>query len=44
MKPGHSTRFGERDFWDLKPLLLKTDTAAVLTRRKLDTLIAQEAD
>lgn len=37
-------RIGERDFWDLKPLLLKTDTAAVLTRRKLDTLIAQEAD
>ena len=36
-------RIGERDFWNLKPLLLKTDAAAVLARRKLELLIAQEA-
>lgn len=35
-------RIGERDFWNLKPLLLKTDAAAVLARRKLELLIAQE--
>ena len=35
-------RIGERDFWSMKPLLLKTDAAAVRARRKLDVLIEQE--
>lgn len=37
-------RIGERDFWNMKPLLLKTDAAAVLARRKLEAMIAQEAE
>lgn len=36
-------RIGNRDFWDLKPLLLKTDGPAVLARRKLAALIQNEA-
>lgn len=36
-------RIGSRDFWSLKPLLLKTDAAAVRARRKLDGLIEAEA-
>lgn len=37
-------RIGSRDFWAMKPLLLKTDAAAVLARRKLDALIEREAE
>lgn len=37
-------RIGDRDFWDLKPLLLKTDGPAVLARRKLSALIKAEAE
>jgi len=33
-----------RDFWDMKPLLLPSDKAAVLARRTLDRLAATERD
>lgn len=36
-------RIGARDFWELGPILLKSDAAAVRARRKLDALIAAEA-
>lgn len=36
-------RIGSADFWGLKPVLLPTDKAAVLARRKLDKLISAEA-
>lgn len=36
-------RMAGEDFWDLKPLLLKTDNAAVRVRRILHALIEQEA-
>ena len=36
-------RIGNRDFWALSPILLKTDAAAVRVRRKLDKLIAEQA-
>ena len=37
-------RIGTRDFWDMKPLLLKTDGPAVLARRKLAALTANEQE
>ena len=37
-------RMGDRDFWDLKPLLLSVDEASVRVRRRLDKLIAAERD
>jgi vanillate O-demethylase monooxygenase subunit len=35
-------RIGHRDFWDMKPILLKTDGPAVLARRKLAAMIERE--
>ena len=35
-------RIGSRDFWDLNPILLKSDAAAIRVRRKLDAMIAAE--
>ena len=35
-------RIGDVDFWDLKPVLMRTDEGAVRVRRKLDTLISVE--
>lgn len=36
-------RMGDADFWSLKPVLLRTDTPAVVVRRILDRLRQQEA-
>ncbi len=33
---------GDQDFWELKPLLLPADAAAVRVRRRLDDLVRQE--
>jgi phenylpropionate dioxygenase-like ring-hydroxylating dioxygenase large terminal subunit len=35
-------RIGDADFWDLKPILLPVDAAAVRARRKLANLIAND--
>ncbi|WP_324741039.1 aromatic ring-hydroxylating dioxygenase subunit alpha [Tsuneonella sp. CC-YZS046] len=35
-------RMAGRDFWDLRPVVLKTDKAAVLVRRTLERLINEE--
>jgi hypothetical protein len=32
-----------RSFWDMKPVMLKTDKGPVLVRRVMDRLIAAEA-
>lgn len=37
-------RMGTKDFWELKPVLLPVDAAAVRVRRKLDELMAAEAE
>ncbi|HSG57562.1 MAG TPA: aromatic ring-hydroxylating dioxygenase subunit alpha [Paracoccaceae bacterium] len=42
MLEAQQQRVGNRDFWALKPLLLKTDAAAVMVRRKLEALIESE--
>jgi phenylpropionate dioxygenase-like ring-hydroxylating dioxygenase large terminal subunit len=42
MLEAQQQRVGEADFWELKPLLLPIDKAAVLARRKLEKLIAAE--
>ncbi|WCM25016.1 aromatic ring-hydroxylating dioxygenase subunit alpha [Sphingomonas sp. QA11] len=36
-------RMGDRDFWSLRPALLRTDEGAVKVRRRMDELIAREA-
>ena len=36
------SRIGDNDFWDLKPILLRTDEGAVRVRRKLDEMIRRE--
>lgn len=36
-------RMAGRDFWEMKPLILKTDQAGILVRRTLDRLKAAEA-
>ena len=33
-----------KDFWDLKPLALKSDTGAIMARRKLSQLLREERD
>jgi phenylpropionate dioxygenase-like ring-hydroxylating dioxygenase large terminal subunit len=35
-------RIGQRDFWQLEPILLTTDNAAIKVRRRTDQLIAAE--
>jgi Vanillate O-demethylase oxygenase C-terminal domain len=37
-------RMGSEDFWDLKPILLKTDEGPVRVRRLLAKLIAKEQE
>lgn len=37
-------RIGDAELWDLDPILLPSDAAAVRVRRKLDALIAREAE
>ncbi|MCG2842623.1 aromatic ring-hydroxylating dioxygenase subunit alpha [Sandaracinobacter sp. RS1-74] len=36
-------RMAGRDFWEMQPLILKTDQAGILVRRTLDRLRAEEA-
>jgi len=38
------TRMAGRDFWEMKPLLLPADKAAVIARRTLSRLVAEEGD
>ncbi len=33
---------GGEDFWDLRPVILKSDTGAVMVRRKLLQLLREE--
>jgi phenylpropionate dioxygenase-like ring-hydroxylating dioxygenase large terminal subunit len=42
MLAAQTVRLAGRDFWELKPALLPSDKGAVLARRTLDRLIAQE--
>jgi len=35
-------RMAGRNFWDLKPVILKTDKAAILVRRTLQKLMEDE--
>ena len=37
-------RIGTRDFWSLRPALLRTDEAAVKVRRRMDAMIGAEAE
>lgn len=37
-------RIGDADFWSLKPVIMKTDHAAVVVRRLMDKLIANEGE
>lgn len=37
-------RIGAADFWSLRPALLRTDEGAVKVRRRIDAMIAAEAD
>jgi hypothetical protein len=32
-----------RPFWDLKPVMLKSDRAAIMVRRAMEKLLANEA-
>jgi phenylpropionate dioxygenase-like ring-hydroxylating dioxygenase large terminal subunit len=43
MLEAQQQRIGQADFWDLKPILLKIDAAAVKVRRRLDDMIAAES-
>src|SRR3546814_18327084 len=36
------SRIGDHDFWDLNPILLRTDEGAVRVRRQLDQMIRSE--
>lgn len=42
MVEAQQARIGLNDFWSLHPVILKTDSAAVQIRRKLDEMIAAE--
>lgn len=42
MLEAQQSMIGQRDFWELKPVLLAGDAGAVRARRVLDKLIAQE--
>jgi hypothetical protein len=37
------SRMGDRSFWDLRPIPLGAEGAAVLARRRLERLIREEA-
>jgi phenylpropionate dioxygenase-like ring-hydroxylating dioxygenase large terminal subunit len=43
MLEAQQSRIGKADFWDLKPVLLAPDAAAVRARRKLKALVEQDA-
>lgn len=42
MIAAQQARIGDRDFWSLKPALLRIDEGAVLVRRRMEALIAAE--
>jgi len=42
MLEAQQSAVGQRDFWELKPVLLAGDAGAVRARRVLDNLMAQE--
>ncbi|MDO7836144.1 aromatic ring-hydroxylating dioxygenase subunit alpha [Sphingobium sp. HBC34] len=42
MLAAQQTRIGSADFWDLGPVLLPSDVAAVRVRRRMDQLLAAE--
>ena len=44
MIAAQQARIGDADFWSLRPALLKIDRGAVLVRRRMDALIAAEAE
>ncbi len=43
MIAAQQARIGDRDFWTLRPALLKIDEGAVTVRRRMEALIAAEA-
>ncbi len=42
MIQGQQARMGDRDFWSMRPILLRTDEGAVRVRRRMEALIAAE--